>query len=167
MNGYKVYILTLAVAVFTWVDLWFRLPESSRVLVNVGVMSFSLGVIIAGIVFCYARFLWWGKVVEFTIYPPPGDSPSVLPCLAQLEEKIFKSAEDAAKGIGDRKMNWMSGQVARHARHTRNLSLLCVPIGSFAGWLVFIWVRPLSIWTWIYLGGAIAGSLFSLGSIDP
>jgi len=167
MNGYKVYILTLAVAVFTWVEVWDRLLKYSPMLIVAGIMSFFLGVIIAGIYFCFARFLWWGKVVEFAIYMPPLDSPSVPVCLAQLETKIFEYAEDATRRNGSRRMGPILGPLARRAREARESSLHCVPIGLFAGWLVFILVTPFSIWTVFYLLGAIAGSLFSLGSMDP
>jgi hypothetical protein len=185
MNGYKVYILTLVVGIFTWVQVWQKLldwiPAGIRdglaySILIAGIMSLLLGAIIAGICFCSARFLWFGKVVEFAVYM---HDSSVPVCLSQLETKIFAYAEEAAKGKGDRPMGWTSGWLARPAKKVTELLLhwapmgmfaawgvFCLSIASIAGWAVFL-AKPWSIWTLLYFFEAIGGSLFSWGSRDP
>jgi hypothetical protein len=68
MKGYKISVLTLSIAIFTWIELWYRVTDANPSIIVIAIMSLVLGSIFSGIFFCIARLLWWEKVVEFCVY---------------------------------------------------------------------------------------------------
>lgn len=151
MNGYKISILTLFVAIFTLVQIKQILPKDNLAPLCDGIWSFALGGVIGGIAFCVARFFWLGRAVYFATHMPP--LSYVLPPnqIHLLEEEIFRCTQDAAEGKGSKPIARGLRWLVRYGGDIGKLAYLCAIIAPIAGSPIFCLATAWSIYALVCL----------------
>jgi hypothetical protein len=91
MQGYKTYVLTLAVGSVALIELWHTICPIFylRLLWTLG-----LGFIVAGVVYCIARFAYLGKLTAYSLCAAPSTDPQYAkkPLLFRLGKGIQAEA---------------------------------------------------------------------------
>jgi hypothetical protein len=102
MESYKTFILTFAIAIFTVIEVWYRIINLASESLWAGSLSIILGAILASILLSGWRWLWCGHIVDSAIHsnaldPKPQPQTNVLrtldehiKCYAGVLTNFFK-----------------------------------------------------------------------------
>jgi hypothetical protein len=98
MQGYKIYILTLALSSVGFIELWIRIVDwlkPSTFFVGI-VLSFFIGGFGAALFYCLARAAWYGALSSNCLLPLPYtvEEAPCRPLLYRLGQKICDRVRD-------------------------------------------------------------------------
>jgi hypothetical protein len=113
MQGYKTYILTVAILILTTFEIWFRVGTCHRGFpVNV-IMSVALGAILASAIAFVARSLWFGHLVRSSVRGPPATPVHPDSLMSQLDRDITHHAQrqvEIREGVVDWIVKWFAAR---------------------------------------------------------
>jgi uncharacterized membrane protein len=142
MQDYKIYLVTLAIAVLTIMDIWSRDPEKiSGMYVSflcVRLLYLSLGVVVS-ILFGFAwRWAWCGQIVTavINVSPPKGD-----PTLANLD-RAAKNLVYAEGGLG-KKLLWGIASFDSLKNKAAFAFVCAVVLAAFSYWITPLFVAQI------------------------
>ena len=98
MQGYKLYILTLALGSVGFSEVWSRFVDGQRpsFLAQAILLPFVIGLFCAALFYCLARAAWYGALASNCLLPLPYtvmEAPA-RPLLARLSQKICDRVRD-------------------------------------------------------------------------
>jgi len=125
MQGYKTYILTVAILILTTFEIWFRVETCHRGFpVNV-IMSVALGAILASAIAFVARSMWYGQLVRSAVRGPAVTPVSADLLMSQLDQDITHHAQRQVE-IRTGRIDWIVKWFAARGDHRKTAELWAV-----------------------------------------